>query len=82
MNTATSFQYSLIFTKDKGMGVVKRNRNLPIVILLSTALLLFLFIDAIRHIRVYVVYSSGIGIFMIVGLAIVVITALIVKGNK
>nr|WP_295974603.1 hypothetical protein [uncultured Bacillus sp.] len=47
---------------------MKRQKRMPLILLLFAFLLLFLVIQAIRSIKVYIVYSSGILPFFIAGL--------------
>lgn len=48
--------------------------------ILSAILCIFLIVSAFRNISVYVVYSSGIGTFIIIGLIILAILVAYVKG--
>ncbi|OIK10689.1 hypothetical protein BIV59_14030 [Bacillus sp. MUM 13] len=59
---------------------MKRNKNMPFVLLSCFILLIFLLVNMISHTTVYFVYSSGIGTFIIFGLIITVIIVLYVKG--
>ncbi|MEQ2528274.1 hypothetical protein EKG37_04125 [Robertmurraya yapensis] len=59
---------------------MRRNRNMPIVALLAVFLLVFIIVIAIRHIKVYIVFSSGLGPFIIIGLIILLILFVFFKG--
>ncbi|TKC18902.1 hypothetical protein [Robertmurraya kyonggiensis] len=60
---------------------MRRNRNMPIVALLSVFLLVFLLVIAFRHIKIYIVFSSGIGPFIMVSLIILLIVFVFFKGR-
>jgi hypothetical protein len=64
------------------MVALNRNKNLPIVIFLGGFVLFFLLVNAIRHIRIYVVYNSGLGPFMVTAVIIFAIIILFLKGYK
>ncbi|MBP2239643.1 hypothetical protein J2Z40_000196 [Cytobacillus eiseniae] len=57
-----------------------RNKNKGIILLLCAILIIFLVVSAFRNISVYVVYSSGIGTFIIIGLLIMAIIFVYLKG--
>lgn len=57
-----------------------RNKNKGIVLILCGFLFLFLVVSAFRNISIYVVYSSGIGTFIIIGVIILAILIAYVKG--
>ncbi|WP_142946965.1 hypothetical protein [Robertmurraya siralis] len=59
---------------------MRRNRNMPIVLLLGLFLVLFLVILAIKHIKVYIVFSSGLGPFFLVALIILLMIVVFLKG--
>jgi hypothetical protein len=59
---------------------MKRNKNMPFILLSCFILLIFLLVNMISHITVYFVYSSGIGTFIMFGLIVAVIIVLYVKG--
>ncbi|MDF1507073.1 hypothetical protein PZE06_02635 [Robertmurraya sp. DFI.2.37] len=59
---------------------MRRNRNMPIVLLLGLFLVLLLIILAIKHIKVYIVFSSGLGPFFLVALIILLMIVVFLKG--
>ena len=60
----------------------RRHKYLPIIAGLGVILFLFMVVTLIKNLRVFVVYSSGVGPFLFVGLIVVVMVALFVKGLK
>ncbi|AOH56326.1 hypothetical protein ABE28_018325 [Peribacillus muralis] len=59
-----------------------RNKNTALVIFLCILLFLFLVVMAFRHITVYFVFSSGIGPLLFIGLIILAIMLLFIKGYR
>ncbi|MGN7401022.1 hypothetical protein ACTHO0_14335 [Cytobacillus praedii] len=57
-----------------------RNKNKGIIIILCAILFLFLIVSAFRNISIYVVYSSGVGTFVVIGVIILAIFIAYVKG--
>ncbi|WP_088071688.1 hypothetical protein [Gottfriedia luciferensis] len=61
---------------------MKRNKNTALVGILSLFLLLFIVVTAIRNIRIYMVYSSGLMPFIVCGMTIFAIVILYLSGSK
>ncbi|WP_191557690.1 hypothetical protein [Metabacillus idriensis] len=61
---------------------MKRNPYVPLIAGLSLIFFLYVIVNTIRHVKVYLVYSSGLGPFIIGGLLLAVILVLIVKGSS
>ncbi|MBT2757713.1 hypothetical protein J7E71_17635 [Mesobacillus foraminis] len=59
---------------------MRRNRNVNVIILLLTCLLIMLIVNVLIHVRVYIVYSSGIGPIFMIGFIIFLIALLYLKG--
>ncbi|MEH7073609.1 hypothetical protein [Neobacillus drentensis] len=57
-----------------------RNRNVQLTIVVLVCLLVILIVHAILNIRVYFVYSTGIGPIFLIGLIIFLIALLYFKG--
>lgn len=57
-----------------------RNKNKGIIIILCAILFLFLIVSAFRNISIYVVYSSGVGTFVVIGVIILAIFIAYVRG--
>ncbi|WP_251552268.1 hypothetical protein [Neobacillus muris] len=57
-----------------------RNKNINIIILLLCCLLLAFIVHVLTHVRIYVVYSTGIGPILVIGLIIGLIVLLYFKG--
>ncbi|MED3574999.1 hypothetical protein [Cytobacillus praedii] len=57
-----------------------RNKNKGIIIILCAILFLFLIVSAFRNISIYVVYSSGVGTFVVIGIIILAIFIAYVRG--
>ncbi|WP_157081378.1 hypothetical protein [Neobacillus soli] len=53
---------------------------MPLITFLSVVLFLYLIVNAFRHITIYIVYSTGVGPFIVIGLIILAICALFFKG--
>lgn len=47
---------------------MKRNKNMTLIFSLSFLLFLFIIVEAFRHIRIYLIYSSGLGPFITAGI--------------
>jgi hypothetical protein len=65
--------------KTKGLAALNRQKRLPLIMILSAVLLIFLGIQAVRSIKIYIVYSSGILPFFLIGLIITAIAVLYFK---
>ncbi|USK35040.1 hypothetical protein LIT25_06805 [Bacillus sp. F19] len=61
---------------------MKRNPYVPLIAGLSLIFIVYLVVNTIKHVKVYLVYSSGLGPFIIGGLLLAVILFLIVKGSS
>ncbi|WP_088042312.1 hypothetical protein [Bacillus sp. EAC] len=59
---------------------MKRNKNMALITLLICFLLIFLIVTAIRHITIYMVFSSGIMPFIIIGIVSLAIVFLYLRG--
>jgi hypothetical protein len=57
-----------------------RNRNVQIAILVLLGILVILIIHAILHIKIYIVFSTGVGPILLIGLIIFLITLLYFQG--
>ncbi|WHY65089.1 hypothetical protein [Neobacillus sp. SuZ13] len=57
-----------------------RNKNVQLTIVLLVCLLVILIIHALLHIRIYFVYSTGLGPIFLIGLIIFLIALLYFKG--
>lgn len=66
----------------KGLVVLHRNKNMPLIILLCISLLIVLMVNAILNIKIYIVYSTGLGPLLIIGLIMLTIMILYLKGYK
>jgi len=66
----------------KGLVASRRNRNMPIILFMGASLLLFLIVNTLNSLRIYVVYSSGIGPFLFIGFVLVVMVMLYIKGMR
>ncbi|MGG4488116.1 hypothetical protein [Metabacillus idriensis] len=60
---------------------MKRNPYVPLIAGLSLIFFIYVIVNTIRHVKVYLVYSSGLGPFILGGLLLAVILVLIVKGS-
>lgn len=84
----TNIFYGLIFlffsiNKDiMGLVTLYRNKNAALIIILCILLFLFLVVIVFRHITIYFVYSSGIGPLLLIGVIILAIVILFLKGYK
>jgi len=58
---------------------MKRNKNAALIIFLSSILVIFLVVNALRHITVFIVYSSGLIPLIIIGILIFAILLLFFK---
>ncbi|MDQ0860843.1 hypothetical protein [Bacillus sp. V2I10] len=61
---------------------MKRNPYVPLIAGLNLIFIVYLVVNTIKHVKVYLVYSSGLGPFIIGGLLLAVIVVLIVKGSS
>lgn len=61
---------------------MRRNKNAALIVILWLSMVLFIVVNAIRHIRVYMVYSSGLMPFIVCGMFIFAIIILYVRGAK
>ncbi|MCQ6277270.1 hypothetical protein JMM81_20560 [Bacillus sp. V3B] len=59
---------------------MKRNKNIPFILFLCLFLLIYLVVNAMQSIKVYFVYSSGLGPLLFIGFIISVIIVLYLKG--
>ncbi|KRF54752.1 hypothetical protein ASG97_04950 [Bacillus sp. Soil745] len=59
-----------------------RNKNTALIMILCFLLFLFLVVLIFRHITVYFVYSSGIGPLLLIGVMVLAIVMLFIKGYK
>lgn len=66
----------------KGADELRRNKYLPIIGVLGILLLMYLIVNLITNLRVYIVYSSGVGPFIFVGAVIVAMVILFLKGSR
>ncbi|MDM5327090.1 hypothetical protein [Neobacillus sp. CF12] len=57
-----------------------RNRNVQIAILVLICILVILIVHAILHIKIYIVYSTGVGPILLIGLIIFLIALLYFQG--
>ncbi|MFP7296716.1 hypothetical protein [Neobacillus niacini] len=57
-----------------------RNRNVHMAILVLIGILVILIIHAILHIKIYIVYSTGMGSILLIGLIIFLIALLYFQG--
>ena len=58
---------------------MKRNRRIPYILIVFLALLIFFIVHVIKNTKVYIVYSSGIGFFLVMGVILLVLVVLFVK---
>ena len=58
---------------------MKRNRQIPFLLIVCTAFLMFIIVHAIKNTKIYIVYSSGIGFFLVMGVIILVLVVLFVN---
>ena len=58
---------------------MKRNRRIPFLLSVCTALFLFIIVHAIKNTKIYIVYSSGIGFFLVMGVILLGLVVLFVK---
>ncbi|MBS4214537.1 MULTISPECIES: hypothetical protein [Neobacillus] len=59
---------------------MNKNNNVLIVMFLLLILLIVLIINVIIHVKIYVVYSSGVGPIFLIGLIIFLIALFYFKG--
>jgi len=59
-----------------------RNKNTALIMILCFLLFLFLVVLFFRHITVYFVYSSGIGPLLLIGIMVLAIVMLFIRGYK
>ncbi|PFH88035.1 hypothetical protein [Bacillus sp. AFS088145] len=59
---------------------MRRNKNAALIVILWICMVLFIVVNAIRHIRIYMVYSSGLMPFIVCGMIIFAIIILYVRG--
>ncbi|WP_139364895.1 hypothetical protein [Sutcliffiella halmapala] len=61
---------------------MNRNKYMPLIAFLGIILLLYIVVSAFRYIRIFIVFSSGLGPFLIVFGIILLIVVLFIKGFK
>ena len=66
----------------KGLAVLKRNNNMPLIIFLSISLFIYLVGYAIRHTTIYIVFRSGVGPLFLIAFIILIIVVLYLKGPR
>jgi hypothetical protein len=66
----------------KGLVDLRRNKYMPMIGLLGMFLLMYLVITIMNNLRIYFVYSSGVGPFLFVGSIILVMIFLFIKGSR
>jgi len=66
----------------EGAGKLKRKKNMALIFVLFSFLIVFIIVNAIRHIKIYMVYSSGLMPFIIVGITCLVIILLFFGGSR
>ncbi|MCK1992093.1 hypothetical protein GW626_17210 [Peribacillus muralis] len=59
-----------------------RNKNTALIMILCVLLFLFLVVLMFRHIKVYFVFSSGIGPLLLIGIMVMAIVLLFFRGFK
>jgi hypothetical protein len=72
----------MLFKIPTMMGAVSlyRNKNVNLILFLLFCLLLILVVHIIMNVRIYLVYSTGIGPILVIGLIIGLIVLLYFKG--
>ncbi|MBM7620091.1 hypothetical protein JOC95_001943 [Bacillus tianshenii] len=58
---------------------MRRHKHLHLIVFLAMLLVVMLIVNVILHVRIYVVYSSGVGPFFFTGLIILTMVALYFK---
>jgi hypothetical protein len=58
---------------------MKRNRQIPFIIIVCTTILIFMIVHGIKNTKIYIVYSSGMGPFLIMGIIILILVVLFAK---
>jgi hypothetical protein len=66
----------------KGADCLSRNKYMIPILVLCIFLLIILVVNVFLHIRIHIVYSSGVGPFLLIGLIIMAIVILYVKGYQ
>ncbi|GGI15379.1 hypothetical protein GCM10007380_27680 [Gottfriedia solisilvae] len=61
---------------------MRRKKNGALILVLFLFLIIFIIVNAIRHIKIYMVYSSGLMPFIIVGITCLVIILLFFGGSR
>lgn len=64
----------------EGGHYLNRNKNVQIILFLLCVLLLVLIVNVITHLKIYIVYSSGVGPIFVIGLIIFLIILLYYQG--
>ncbi|MGX6445101.1 hypothetical protein ACWM35_17955 [Neobacillus sp. K501] len=59
---------------------MNRNKNVQVVVFLLFVLLIILIVNVILHVKIYIVYSTGVGPIFLIGLIIFLIVLLYFKG--
>ncbi|MCM3586944.1 hypothetical protein M3182_14490 [Mesobacillus maritimus] len=60
----------------------RRNKYLPVIGVLAAFLILYIIITLVKNLRVFIVFSSGVGPFLFVGAIILVMVVLYVRGSR
>jgi hypothetical protein len=63
-----------------GGNFLYRKKNVNVIILLLVCLLIIIIINVVLHVRIYIVYTSGVGPIFIIFLIIFLIVLLYLKG--
>ena len=63
-----------------GVDGLYRNKNLKIILFLLFCLLITLIVNVLLHVKIYIVYSTGIGPLFLIGLILFLIGLLYFKG--
>lgn len=80
MNIQTLEKLIRFYTSLKEADTLYRNRNVNIAIFLLFCLLIILIVNVFLHVKIYIVYSSGIGPLFVIGLVIFLIVLFYYKG--
>ncbi|PEL09904.1 hypothetical protein [Bacillus sp. AFS017336] len=61
---------------------MRRNKNMALIAILWICMVIFIIVNAVRHIRIYMVYNSGLMPFIVCGMFLFAIIILYVSGSK
>ncbi|WP_071392973.1 hypothetical protein [Bacillus tuaregi] len=58
----------------------RKNKHLQLIQLLGIFILIYIVVEVMQNLKIYFVYSSGVGPFLFIGFILVLIVVLYIKG--